>query len=114
MRSGGLLPTGGGILQSRMARYITLVVLLASGALVVFLISRGQRTSSTDAAQRPQPFRIGALTESWGPTPHVTACVTGSWRWAIASTSSLPLASASHKAISLPCRRRRASWCSTG
>jgi len=60
------------MLQSRMIRYIALVVLLASGALVVFLVSRGQRTSGTDAGQRPQPFRIGALTESWGPTPHIT------------------------------------------
>ena len=72
MQCGGLLPTGGGMLQSRMVRYVTLVVLLASGALVVFLGSRGQRTSGTDAPQRPQPFRIGALTESWGPTPHIT------------------------------------------
>ena len=59
------------MLQSRMARYITLVVLLATSALVVFLMSRGQRTSGTNATQRSQPFRIGALTESWGPTPHI-------------------------------------------
>jgi putative ABC transport system substrate-binding protein len=55
-----------------MAQYITLVVLLASSAVVVFLVSRGQRTSGMDAAKHPQPFRIGALTESWGPTPHIT------------------------------------------
>ena len=57
------------MLQSRMVRSLALVVLLAGGALVVFLGSRGQRTRGTDVGQRPQPFRIGALTESWGPTP---------------------------------------------
>ena len=59
------------MLHSRMAWYVTLVVLLASSAVVVFLVSRGQRTNGTDAAKRTQPFRIGALTESWGPTPQM-------------------------------------------
>ena len=59
------------MLHSRMAWYVTLVVLLASSAVVVFLVSRGQRTNGTGAAKRTEPFRIGALTESWGPTPQM-------------------------------------------
>jgi ABC-type uncharacterized transport system substrate-binding protein len=57
------------MLHSRMAWYVTLVVLLASSALVVLLMSREQQTSGAGAAKRTRPFLIGALTESWGPTP---------------------------------------------
>ena len=38
---------------------ITLVVLIVSGAPLM---------STASAAERARPFRIGALTESWGPT----------------------------------------------
>lgn len=57
------------MLHSRMAWYVTLVVLLASGALVVLTVSREQQTSGMGTAKRTRPFLIGALTESWGPTP---------------------------------------------
>jgi putative ABC transport system substrate-binding protein len=59
------------MMHSRMAWSIVLVVLLVSSALVVFLVSRGQRTSGAGAVKRTQPFRIGALTDSWGPTPQM-------------------------------------------
>ena len=42
-------------------RYLPLFVLLASG------LSAG----ATGAAERARPIRIGALSQSWGPTPHV-------------------------------------------
>ena len=69
MRCWALLPTEEGMLHSRMAWYVTLVVLLASSALAVLLMSRDQQTSGAGAAKRTRPFLIGALTESWGPTP---------------------------------------------
>jgi putative ABC transport system substrate-binding protein len=37
----------------------------------VLLLSSGFGISSTSAADRSRPFRIGALTDSWGPTPHM-------------------------------------------
>lgn len=45
-----------------MRRVITLIVLLVSGALLF---------GATGTAQRNRPFRIGALTGSWGPTPGI-------------------------------------------
>jgi putative ABC transport system substrate-binding protein len=66
-----LLPTEERMLHSRMAWYVTLVVLLASSALVVLLASKEQRTSGAGVTKRSQPFRIGALTDSWGPTPQM-------------------------------------------
>jgi putative ABC transport system substrate-binding protein len=39
--------------------------------LVVFLVSSGLLSDGAGAAERTTPFRIGALTESWGPTPQV-------------------------------------------
>lgn len=41
------------------------------GVLVVLLLSSELFAGGADAAERPRPFRIGALTESWGPTPSV-------------------------------------------
>lgn len=39
--------------------------------LLVCLFSGGPLISGLQAAERAKPIRIGALTESWGPTPHV-------------------------------------------
>jgi putative tryptophan/tyrosine transport system substrate-binding protein len=38
-------------------------------ALVVILLSAELLAGGASAAERPRPFHIGALTESWGPTP---------------------------------------------
>jgi putative ABC transport system substrate-binding protein len=38
---------------------------------VLFLVSGGLVAGSTGAAEHPRPFRIGALTTSWGPTPPI-------------------------------------------
>jgi putative ABC transport system substrate-binding protein len=38
----------------------------------MLLSSSGLLASSTGAADRTRPWRIGVLTGSWGPTPHVT------------------------------------------
>jgi len=40
-------------------------------ALVVLLVGRVLLGGTAHAAERAQPFRIGALTESWGPTPGI-------------------------------------------
>src|SRR5712692_9912661 len=40
-----------------------------SVVLVVLLLSSGLLRGETEAAERPRPLLIGALTESWGPTP---------------------------------------------
>ncbi len=40
-----------------------------SVALVVLLLSSGLLRGGTGAAERARPILIGALTESWGPTP---------------------------------------------
>jgi putative ABC transport system substrate-binding protein len=37
--------------------------------LVVLIVSGGHLMGEASAAERASPFRIGALTESWGPTP---------------------------------------------
>src|SRR5712691_11307603 len=43
-------------------------------ALVVLLVSSGLLLSGAGPTQkRAQPFRIGALTASWGPTPAIVA-----------------------------------------
>src|SRR5215471_16489970 len=44
---------------------------LWSVALVVLLVGRVLLGGTAHAAERAQPFRIGALTESWGPTPGI-------------------------------------------
>src|SRR5438093_2081102 len=41
--------------------------------LVVLLMSSGPLIEDTHAAERAHPIRIGALTESWGPTPQILA-----------------------------------------
>jgi putative ABC transport system substrate-binding protein len=38
---------------------------------ILCLVSSGLLAGSTGAAERPRPFRIGALTTSWGPTPQI-------------------------------------------
>jgi putative ABC transport system substrate-binding protein len=38
---------------------------------LVMLLSSGLLPSGTEAAERARPRRIGALTDSWGPTPHM-------------------------------------------
>ena len=48
-----------GVKASTIRLMITLVVLIVSGAPLM---------STASAAERARPFRIGALTESWGPT----------------------------------------------
>ncbi len=40
-------------------------------ALLVLLLSSGFLADYADAAKRPRPLRIGALTTSWGPTPQI-------------------------------------------
>jgi len=54
-----------------MVWYVILVVLLASSALVVLLVRREQQTNGPGTAKRTRAFLIGALTESWGPTPPI-------------------------------------------
>src|SRR5207244_9308354 len=44
---------------------------LWSLALVMLLMSTGRLPSGPDAAERARPVRIGALTDSWGSTPHM-------------------------------------------
>ena len=46
---------------------------LWSLALVMLLLSCGLLTSGPEATERARPLRIGALTESWGPTPAIVA-----------------------------------------
>jgi ABC-type uncharacterized transport system substrate-binding protein len=45
--------------------------LLVTPALVVLLVGRGLLADSTGELRRAQPVLIGALTESWGPTPQI-------------------------------------------
>jgi hypothetical protein len=40
-------------------------------ALVLVLMSLGRLSRSPEAAARARPVRIGALTDSWGSTPHM-------------------------------------------
>jgi ABC-type uncharacterized transport system substrate-binding protein len=40
-------------------------------ALGMLLLSSGLLPSGTDAAERARPLQIGALTDSWGSTPHM-------------------------------------------
>src|SRR4029450_7048609 len=42
-----------------------------SSLALVMLLSSGLLSSSAGAAARPRPRRIGALTDSWGSTPHM-------------------------------------------
>jgi ABC-type uncharacterized transport system substrate-binding protein len=44
---------------------------LGSMALVMLLVSSALLTGDACAAERASPIRIGALTESWGPTPPI-------------------------------------------
>ena len=46
---------------------------LWSMVLVVLLVSSGLLIGDASAAERARPIRIGALTESWGPTPQIIA-----------------------------------------
>jgi ABC-type uncharacterized transport system substrate-binding protein len=39
--------------------------------LVMLLVSSALRSGDAGAAERARPIRIGALTESWGPTPQI-------------------------------------------
>src|SRR5262245_59792971 len=40
-------------------------------ALAMLLLGSGLLLGGAGPATRVQPFRIGVLTDSWGPTPHV-------------------------------------------
>jgi hypothetical protein len=40
-------------------------------ALIILLSSSGVLCSAVGVADRTSPFKIGALTDSWGPTPQV-------------------------------------------
>ncbi|MFQ5801595.1 MAG: hypothetical protein ACE5JQ_01700, partial [Candidatus Methylomirabilales bacterium] len=40
-------------------------------ALIVFVVSTGLIVGSLTAEERSGPVRIGALTDSWGPTPTI-------------------------------------------
>jgi putative tryptophan/tyrosine transport system substrate-binding protein len=44
---------------------------LWGGTLVVLLVGSGLLTGSVSVAKRASPFLIGALTDSWGPTPGI-------------------------------------------
>ena len=46
---------------------------LWSVVLVMLLVSSALRIGHAHAAERARPIRIGALTESWGPTPQIIA-----------------------------------------
>jgi hypothetical protein len=46
---------------------------LGSMVLVVLLVSSALLSGDARAAERARPIRIGALTESWGPTPQIIA-----------------------------------------
>ena len=46
---------------------------LGSMVLIVLLVSSALLSGDTRAAERAHPIRIGALTESWGPTPQIIA-----------------------------------------
>ena len=46
---------------------------LGSMVLVVLLVSSTPLSGDAHAAERARPIRIGALTESWGPTPQILA-----------------------------------------
>jgi hypothetical protein len=41
--------------------------------LVMLLVGSALRIGDAGAAERARPIRIGALTESWGPTPQIIA-----------------------------------------
>src|SRR5262252_2926469 len=45
--------------------------MLWSMVLIVLLVSSTLRIADAGAAERARPIRIGALTDSWGPTPHI-------------------------------------------
>ena len=45
---------------------------VASMLLFVLLLVEGLSLNMAMAADRDHPFRIGALTDSWGPTPHMS------------------------------------------
>jgi len=44
---------------------------LGSMVLVMLLVSSALRSGDASAAERARPIRIGALTDSWGPTPNI-------------------------------------------
>ena len=44
---------------------------LGSMVLVVLLVGSGLLSGDASAAERARPIRVGALTESWGPTPAI-------------------------------------------
>jgi putative ABC transport system substrate-binding protein len=46
-------------------------------ALVILLMSSGPLTDVAGAAERDRPIRIGALTDSWGPTPSIAGLQDG-------------------------------------
>src|SRR5712691_3018242 len=46
---------------------------LGSMVLVMLLVGSALRIGDAGAAERARPIRIGALTESWGPTPQIIA-----------------------------------------
>jgi hypothetical protein len=48
-----------------------LVVRRWQWVVVLFLVSGGLLVGGTGAAERTRPFHIGALTNSWGPTPQI-------------------------------------------
>src|SRR5262245_179135 len=41
--------------------------------LIMLLVSSALHSGDARAAERDRPIRIGALTESWGPTPQILA-----------------------------------------
>jgi len=45
--------------------------------LVIFLVCSGLCTSGAALAQHARPFQIGALTDSWGPTPYIAGLRNG-------------------------------------
>ena len=49
--------------------------IVGSIVLVVFLVSGGLLPSGVGAAEHDRPFRIGALTSSWGPTPSTVGLI---------------------------------------
>src|SRR5262245_46586606 len=81
---------------------------------MVLLVSSALLSGTAHAAERTRPFRIGALTESWGPTPAIVALRDGLLELGYRENEQFVLASASPNGIRQHCPPPHTSWSSTG
>ena len=88
-----------------LVRCVVLVVLLVSGAGLV---------GGTGPARRAQPFRIGALTSSWGPAPWIVGVRDGLLALGYHENEHFVIGVRFTQGIWPLCRPRRVNWCSTG